>query len=207
MNQNDKTEFNKRLDGLMLTYGKESNPKVFDFWFNLMIDFSLEEISKAMTLYARTVRYPPVPAGVIELIPGSSGISGDEAWAHVPKLETDSGWMNQRMATALGGALPLIDAGDMIAARMTFLAAYKNAEDDNDWFYSRAQGVGFEVAEREKVDQHKLLEDRGWVKPNENINNLRLEMDTNPVLTDKNKKRSAELVQMTNDLSGKLTID
>jgi len=205
MNENDRQEFNKRLDGLMMTYGKESNSRVFDFWFGLMIDFSLEEISKAMTLYARTVKFPPVPAGVIELIAGSAGVSGDEAWAHIPKLETDSGWMNQRMATALGSAIPLIDAGDMIAARMTFLAAYKNAEDDNDWFYSRAQGVSFETSEREKVSQHKLLEDRGWVKPSENINRLALEMDDKPVLTDENKKRSAELVKMTNGLAGKIT--
>ena len=203
MIQNDKDEFDKRLDGLMLTYGKESNPKVFDFWFSLMIDFSLEEISKAMTLYARTVKFPPVPAGVIELIAGSAGISGDEAWAHVPKLETDSGWMNQRMAAARGCAIPLIDAGDMIAARMSFLAAYKNAEHDENFFYSRAQGVGFDTAEREKVDQYKLLEDRGWVKPDNNINNQRFEMDAKPVLTDENKKRSAELILLSKDILNK----
>ena len=88
----------------------------------------------------------------------------------------------------------------MIAARMAFLAAYNNAEHDEEWFYSRGQGIKFEVAEREKVDQHKMLEGRGWVKPSENINNLRLEMDTNPVLTDKNKERAAELVLLTKEM-------
>lgn len=203
MNQNDREEFNKRLDGLMLTYGKESNPKVFDFWFNLMIDFTLEEIAKAMSKYARTVKYPPVPAGVIELIAGSAEISPDEAWAHVPKLETDAGWMNNRMAKALGSAIPLIDAGDMIAARMTFIASYKNTESDNEWFYSRAHGVPFETQESERLEQHKLLEGRGWVKPSETIDRLRLEMDSKPLLTDENKARSAELLRLTSEFVGK----
>lgn len=204
MNQNDEEQFYLMLDNLLTAYGKEPKPEVFKFWFGLMQEYTLEQCSKAMIKYARTNKFPPVPAGVIELIAGSSGISGDEAWAHVPKLETDSGWMNQRMATALGSALPLIDAGDMIAARMTFLAAYKNAEDDDQWFYSRGQGIEYEVAEREKVDQHQLLEGRGWVKPSENINNLRLEMDSKPVLTDENKERAAELLKLTNELAGKL---
>jgi len=203
MTENDEPKFYSMLDMLLTAYGKAPKPDVFKFWFALMSKYSIEECENAMLKYAATVKFPPVPAGVIELIAGSAGVSGDEAWAHVPKLETDSGWMNQRMATALGGALPLIDAGDMIAARMTFLAAYKNGEDDNDWFYSRGQGIEFEVAEREKVDQHLLLEDRGWMKPSENINNLRLEMDSNPVLTDENKANSAKLLQATKELLSK----
>ena len=200
MTENDEPKFYSMLDMLLTSYGKAPKPDVFKFWFALMANYSIEECEKAMLKYASTVKFPPVPAGVIELIAGSSEVSGDEAWAHVPKLETDSGWMNRRMATALGCAIPLIDAGDMIAARMTFLAAYKNAEHDNDWFYSRAQGVGFEVAEREKVDQHKLLEDRGWVKPSENIDRLALEMDNKPVLTDENKANSAKLLQATKEM-------
>ncbi|MCK4706224.1 MAG: hypothetical protein KAT90_12135 [Gammaproteobacteria bacterium] len=205
MNENDEVEFNQRLDGLMLTYGRESNPKVFKFWFALMQEFTLKQCSGAMTQYAKTNKFPPVPAGVIELIPGSQGISADEAWAHIPKLETDSGWMNQRMAQAFGSARHLIDSDDMIAARMSFIAAYNNADDDNEWFYSRAQGVPFEVAEREKVAEYLLLEGRGWVKPSKNINQLKLEQDSNPALTETHKKRAVELVKLTNGLTGKLT--
>ena len=203
MTENDEEQFYEELNVFLTELGKDPTATTFKFWFGLMQKYTLEQCSKAMFKYAQTVKYPPTPAGVIELIAGSAGISGDEAWSHVPKLEADSGWMNQRMATALGAAMPLIVAGDMIAARMTFLSAYKNADDDDEWFYSRGQGIKFEVAEREKVDQHKLLEDRGWVKPSENINNLRLEMDTNPVLTDENKKRAAELVQLTKDIASK----
>ncbi|MCK4705383.1 MAG: hypothetical protein KAT90_07885, partial [Gammaproteobacteria bacterium] len=130
MTENDEPKFYSMLDMLLTAYGKSPKPDVFKFWFSLMAKYSLKECEKAMLKYASTVKFPPVPAGVIELIPGSSGISGDEAWAHVPKLETESGWMNQRMATAFGTAIHLVDAGDMIAARMAFLAAYNNAEDD-----------------------------------------------------------------------------
>lgn len=203
MTKDDEPKFYSMLDMLLTSYGKSPKPDVFKFWFALMSKYTIEECEAAMLKYAATVKFPPVPAGVIELIAGSAGISDEEAWSHVPKLETDSGWMNRRMAKALGCAIHLIDAGDMIAARMTFKAAYKNAEDDNDWFYSRAQGVEFETAEREKVDQHKLLEGRGWVKPSENINNLLLEMDKKPVLTDENKRRSAELLQLTKDIASK----
>lgn len=196
MNQNDEEQFYLMLDNLLSAYGKEPKPTVFKFWFGVMAEYTLEECSKAMLKYAKTVKYPPVPAGVIELIPGSAEISADEAWAHVPKLETDSGWMNQRMASSLGKALSLIDAGDMIAARMTFKAAYENAEDDDKWFYSRGQGIDFETAEKEKVSQHLLLEDRGWVRPSENINQLRIEQDSTPLLTEENKKRAAELKKL-----------
>lgn len=201
MTQNDEEQFYLMVDDLLTIYGKESKGGVLRFWFSLMQEYSLDECRQAMAKYAKTVKYPPVPAGVIELIPGSAEISADEAWAHVPKLETDSGYMNQRMASSMGKALPLIDAGDMIAARMTFIAAYKNAPHDEEWFYSRGHGVSFEVAEQERVAQHLLLEDRGWVKPSEDINQLRLEQSKTPVLTDENRKRAAELKLLINGLT------
>lgn len=56
----------------------------------------------------------------------SQWVSADEAWATVPKLESDTGILNQVTAAALCVAQDLIDDGDMIAARRAFIEAYNS---------------------------------------------------------------------------------
>ncbi len=49
----------------------------------------------------------------------------NEAWAMIPKDEHASAVITEEMAQALHIAQPLIDDGDQVGARMTFLEAYK----------------------------------------------------------------------------------
>lgn len=49
----------------------------------------------------------------------------NEAWAMIPKNEDASVVWTREMAEAFGVALPLIEDGDHVAARMAFIEAYK----------------------------------------------------------------------------------
>lgn len=49
----------------------------------------------------------------------------EEAWAMVPKSESDSAAMTGEVWEAMFVALPLINAGDLIGGRMAFLEAYR----------------------------------------------------------------------------------
>ena len=48
----------------------------------------------------------------------------DEAWAMIPRTEAETVVWTDEMAQAWGAAQPLLDAGDAVAARMTFREAY-----------------------------------------------------------------------------------
>ena len=52
-------------------------------------------------------------------------MGAEEAWAALPKNEAGSVVWSDEMACAFGVALPLIELGDMIAARMAFLERYR----------------------------------------------------------------------------------
>lgn len=49
----------------------------------------------------------------------------ETAWSMIPKNESDSVVWTREMAESFGVALPLIDEGDHIAARMAFIETYK----------------------------------------------------------------------------------
>lgn len=49
----------------------------------------------------------------------------EEAWAMMPITESQSVVWTQEMATAFGAALPLVERGDMVGARMAFKEAYQ----------------------------------------------------------------------------------
>ena len=49
----------------------------------------------------------------------------NEAWAMIPKNESDSVVWTREMAESFGVALPLIEDGDNVAARMAFIETYK----------------------------------------------------------------------------------
>lgn len=51
-------------------------------------------------------------------------LGADEAWALVPKSESDSAMMTDEIAQAVAEATPLLEMGDKVAARMAFKDAY-----------------------------------------------------------------------------------
>jgi hypothetical protein len=101
-----------------------------DLMFAALQDLSMVEIQQALVHHMndpKNGKWRPNAAMVREQIARRAAVpwvSGDEAWATVPKLETDTGILNQVTAEALAIAQPLIDTRDMIAARRAFIDAY-----------------------------------------------------------------------------------
>ncbi|MBZ5721173.1 MAG: hypothetical protein LAO03_12410 [Acidobacteriia bacterium] len=71
------------------------------------------------------------PVDIIERIPGAGADDGrpgvEEAWALCPKDESSSCVWTEEMMEAFGVARPMLQAGDHVAARMTFKEAYSRA--------------------------------------------------------------------------------
>jgi len=172
MLSNDKKEFSSSLREVMSLYNKKADPDIFSIWWNILEDYSLEEVKYAFIQYAKNEKYPPVPAGVIEFIPSARKISADQAWAHVPKSECKSAYVTEKMMKSLAQAIPLIDAGDMIAARKTFISAYDSLPDDSNWFHTKSVNVCYEDHVSMKIADHQKIESFGWVGKSAEIKKL-----------------------------------
>lgn len=84
-----------------------------------------DRVMKALTKCRRELKTRMTLADVILRI--DDGRPGPEtAWAMIPKNESDSVVWTSEMAEAFGIALPLLDEGDLIAARMAFVEAYRD---------------------------------------------------------------------------------
>lgn len=88
--------------------------------------FERGAVLAALERCRRELRGRLTVADVITRISDSDGRPGvEEAWAMLPKHEADSEVITQEMAVAFGAARPLLDAGDVIAARMAFKEVYE----------------------------------------------------------------------------------
>lgn len=126
-------------------------------------DCAMEAIQSALYAHARDPergRYPPLPADVIAQILRTAASDGrpgpEEAWATALQGRDESStivWTTE-MAEAWGIALPVLEAGDEVGARMAFREAYqrligsaRSAGRLPKWSAS----LGFDVEQRERV--------------------------------------------------------
>lgn len=132
MTENDIDPFFEMLDEVYDLMGKTQQAKIISagakaMFFRAVAHHSLADVREALDHHASTGTFTPVPKDVNEFIESRRPVlwvSGDEAWAQVPKLESDAGLLNQVTAAALAKAQPLIDSGEMIGARRAFIDAY-----------------------------------------------------------------------------------
>lgn len=81
------------------------------------------QVTGALTRCRREVRGRLTLADIIARL--DDGRPGpDEAWAMIPRSESETVVWTGEMAQALSVAQPLLDAGDQVAARMAFREAY-----------------------------------------------------------------------------------
>ncbi len=81
------------------------------------------QVMAALTRCRREVRNRLTLADIIARL--DDGRPGpDEAWAMIPRSEAETVVWTDEMAQAHGMALPLLEAGDQVAARMAFREAY-----------------------------------------------------------------------------------
>lgn len=84
-----------------------------------------EQVLKALVKCRRELKGKLRISDVIDRL--DDGRPGpEEAWAMIPKREEDSVVWTREMAESFGIAIPLIEDGDHIAARMAFIETYKS---------------------------------------------------------------------------------
>lgn len=135
MVETDKKRFAAVLRASMLTLGSPApEVEVLRVWWAALNRFELADIESAFGEYVSRGKKAPMPANVIEIIERmkpDGRPTADEAWAMVPRDESQSAIMSDEIATAIQVAQPLLDAGDQIAARMAFRDAYTRSVDEN----------------------------------------------------------------------------
>ena len=128
MNKTDYEKFANFLKAAMEPYGRQITPSVIAVWIECLENYSFEAVRATLTEYLKSPagKFAPLPAHVIEVLQSKDGHPGaDEAWAMLPMTEGDTAVWTNEMSQAFFIALPLIESGDMVAARMAFRSAYE----------------------------------------------------------------------------------
>lgn len=136
MRDSDKAKFLKMMQAALAVYDKTATTETVGLWWNLLGCYEFADVEQAFGQYLKSAegRFSPKPASIISIIDAMrpDGRPGaDEAWAMIPMNEYSSAVMTQEMSEALHIAQPLLDAGDKIAARMSFREAYNRIVDTN----------------------------------------------------------------------------
>lgn len=125
MKDSEFQRFGDVVNGVMDVYGRERSPVAVALWWKVLQRFTLAEVESALAQHMHTSRFAPTPADITALLADRDGRPGpDEAWAMIPRSETESVIWTEEMARAYGIAAPLLTAGDAIAARKAFIDAY-----------------------------------------------------------------------------------
>jgi hypothetical protein len=89
-------------------------------------DYELDAVKAALRHHSKHSRFAPTPHDIVSLLDsGNRRLSADEAWAMMPRDESETLVWTEEMAAAYDIAYGLIMEGDRIAARMAFKAAYE----------------------------------------------------------------------------------
>jgi hypothetical protein len=206
----DKAPFFELMNTVAPVYNMEMSKPTVKLWWNLLIQYTLEDIAAALHEHLRTAKFAPKPAEVIALIDkmhpdGRVGV--EEAWAMIPRDEYRTVVMSQEMAEALKFAQPLLNEGDQIAARMAFKEAYTHLVDENrrlgvavKWFASLGQDpLQRDSAIKEAVRLGRLGSDHAnrllpsLIEPDPQ-NNARLEDRLTDEQRQSNLKRLREMI-------------
>lgn len=124
-----KTEIAKAIALLTAEYDLPPfSPDRIAMWMTALAGFPTGSVARSAANYMRTNKFKPQLADIVQgcmaQVP-NAWLSADEAWALMPKTEAESCMMTDESARAMAAASPLLEAGDRIAARMAFRAAYE----------------------------------------------------------------------------------
>lgn len=144
MLEHDKHQFAKIYRGVCATYGREASKEAMRIAWLALSRYDIDQVTSAYTAHIMRSRFMPTPADIIAAIhdntPAMQRPGADEAWAMMPRDETDSVVWTDEMAQAWAIASSLVnpltvEKPDWVAARMSFKDAYNRAVET-----ARAQG-------------------------------------------------------------------
>ncbi len=129
MSPDHTAEFETRLIDVFELYDRHPpSEAVLRLWWNALERYPWNVVEQALFTHAASCKFAPKPADIIErLVTGDGRPSPDEAWSIAIQAD-DEGvtvvWTTE-IAEAFAIAKPVLDAGDGIGARRTFLSAYE----------------------------------------------------------------------------------
>lgn len=129
MNDSQKNEFLEIMNTTADLYDKKiAKERVAVYWYALS-HRELDDVRLAVNRHIQDPergRFFPLPADISAQLPSISDawLTGDEAWAMCPKDEESSAATCDEIMSALDVAKDLIYAGDMVAARRSFIDNY-----------------------------------------------------------------------------------
>lgn len=158
MNQSDYEKFLEIMDGLGVVYGKSLPPNAIAVYWKLVQGISLRDFEKAINAHCNDPengKFFPLVAHINAQLQHHDGRpSADECWPGIPRSEAESAYWTEEAKAAFFICLPLLEAGEEIAARMSFKGAYdaavRRAREEHrpvKWEFSQ----GFDKHGRERV--------------------------------------------------------
>ena len=107
-------------------------PDRIQMWGEALSCFPPGSVTRSTTNYIKTNKFKPQLADIVNGCSAQMAgnwLGPDEAWALMPKSESDSAMLTDEIAQAMAAASPLLEAGDKVAARMAFKDAYTRLTD------------------------------------------------------------------------------
>lgn len=98
-----------------------------EMWWDALKGFPDGAIKASAVRHITTSQFKPHLADIVKGCAAQldgNWIGPDEAWALMPKSESDSAMLTDEIAQAMAAATPLLEMGDKVAARMAFKDAY-----------------------------------------------------------------------------------
>ena len=106
--------------------GKQLSPGAMRMIIDALKLYPLDSLLAAIAMHVQIGKFAPAPKDIIDLLDHrNKRISADEAWAMVPKDESETVVWTEEMASAYDVAYDFLVDGDKIAARMAFKGAYE----------------------------------------------------------------------------------
>ncbi|WP_240442722.1 MULTISPECIES: hypothetical protein [Yersinia] len=132
------------MKATLAIYGKDASKAVLDLYWNALLPYDIDTVRQAFSNWLTDPdqgRFSPKPADIIRNIQTIAGkpdwLSANEAWALALPAQDEANtvvWTNE-IAQAWNIALPIMQEGDKVGARMAFIAAYERLT-------KAAQGTG-----------------------------------------------------------------
>lgn len=98
-----------------------------EMWWDALKHFPDGAVKAATARFLKTSHFKPQLADIVNGCAAQldgNWMGADEAWALMPKSESDSAMLTDEIAQAMAAASPLLEQGDKVAARMAFKDAY-----------------------------------------------------------------------------------
>ena len=130
----DKAEFAEIMTVTMSLYGRDSTQALMRVYWAALVAYPMEKVRHAFNAWIQDPQqgtFMPKPADIIRTIQDASGTTGwlsaNEAWAIAIRAEDESRTVvwTKEIAQAWQLALPILEEGDKIGARMAFIPAYE----------------------------------------------------------------------------------